>query len=108
MFLEPLPPRFIITPIVGRVQAELAETQRREPLTELEKRARDARPVRDFERAVADGFGLIAEIKRTSQILSDLCLQYATLVSCVFISTEQMEEAGTGFFRNVNREGIPV
>ena len=47
----------------------------------------------------------IAEIKRTSQILSDLCLQYATLVSCVFISTEQMEEAGTGFFRNVNREG---
>ena len=66
MFLEPLPPRFIITPIVGRVQAELAETQRREPLTELEKRARDARPVRDFERAVADGFGLIAEIKRTS------------------------------------------
>jgi indole-3-glycerol phosphate synthase len=66
MFLEPLPPRFIITPIVGRVQAELAETQRREPLADLEKRARDARPMRDFERAVAGSFGLIAEIKRTS------------------------------------------
>jgi len=66
MFLEPLPPRFVITPIVGRVRAELAETQRREPLADLEKRTRDARPVRDFERAVAGGFGLIAEIKRTS------------------------------------------
>ncbi len=66
MFLEPLPPRFIITPIVARVQAELAETQRREPLADVEKRARDARPVRDFERAVASSFGLIAEIKRTS------------------------------------------
>ncbi len=66
MFLEPLPPRFIITPIVGRVQAELAETQRGEPRAEMEKRARDARPVRDFERAVAGSFGLVAEIKRTS------------------------------------------
>lgn len=66
MFLEPLPPRFIITPIVGRVRAELVETQRREPLADLEKRARDARPVRDFAGAVASRFGLIAEIKRTS------------------------------------------
>jgi indole-3-glycerol phosphate synthase len=66
MFLEPLPPRFIITPIVGRVQAELEETQRRESQADLEKRARDARPLRDFARAIASGFGLIAEIKRTS------------------------------------------
>jgi indole-3-glycerol phosphate synthase len=66
MFLEPLPPRFIITPIVGRVRAELAETQRREPAADLEKRARDTRPIRDFERAIASSFGLIAEIKRTS------------------------------------------
>lgn len=66
MFLEPLPPRFVITPIVGRVRAELDEAKRGEPLADLEKRARDARPVRDFERAVAGGFGLIAEIKRTS------------------------------------------
>ncbi len=66
MFLEPLPPRFVITPIVERVRAELDEAKRSEPLADLEKRALDARPVRDFERAVACGFGLIAEIKRTS------------------------------------------
>lgn len=66
MFLEPLPPRFVITPIVGRVQAELAAAQRREPRADLEKRAREARPVRPFEGAVAGRFGLIAEIKRTS------------------------------------------
>ena len=66
MFLEPLPPHFVITPIVARVRADLAETQRREPLADVEKRARDARPLRLFERAIASGFGLIAEIKRTS------------------------------------------
>ena len=66
MFLEPLPPRFVITPIVERVQAELAAAQRREPLADLEKRAREARPLRAFESAVAGSFGLIAEIKRTS------------------------------------------
>ena len=66
MFLEPLPAGFVITPIVERVQAELAGTQRRESLADLEKRVCDARPLRLFERAVAGGFGLIAEIKRTS------------------------------------------
>lgn len=66
MFLEPLPPHFVITPIVARVRAELAETQRRAPLADVERRARDARPLRLFERAIASGFGLIAEIKRTS------------------------------------------
>ena len=66
MFLEPLPPRSVITPIVGRVRDALAEMQQREPAGDLEKRAADARPVRDFEGAIASGFGLIAEIKRTS------------------------------------------
>ncbi len=66
MFLEPLPPRSVITPIVRRVRAALAEAQQQEPLAEVQKRAADARPVRDFESAVAGGFGLIAEIKRTS------------------------------------------
>ena len=66
MFLEPLPPRSVITPIVQRVRVALAEVGRQVPLADLEKRAADARPVRDFARAVAGGFGLIAEIKRTS------------------------------------------
>ena len=66
MFLETLPPRSVITPIVRRVHLAFAATMQQEPLADLEKRAADARPVRDFEHAVAGGFGLIAEIKRIS------------------------------------------
>ncbi len=66
MFLELLAPRFVITPIVARVRVDLEEALRREPLADLEKRARDARPLRPFESVIASGFGLIAEIKRTS------------------------------------------
>jgi len=66
MFLEPLPPQFVITPIVARVEAALAMARNGVTLRELKRRAREARPVRDFAAAVAGGFGLIAEIKRTS------------------------------------------
>ena len=72
MFLESLPPRFVITPIVRRVQADLEEARKRESQSELERRTKDSRPLRSFEGAIGSRFGLIAEIKRKSPSIGEM------------------------------------
>ena len=47
-----------------------------------------------------------AEIERTSQMVSDLCLKYSVSVSRVFVSQRDWEEKDTNFFLNVREEAI--
>jgi uncharacterized protein len=50
----------------------------------------------------------VDEIERTSEFVSELCLKYAVLISCAFVSTERFQHVNSPFFLNVRREGIPV
>jgi predicted nucleotidyltransferase len=49
-----------------------------------------------------------AEIERTSNFTSNLCLKHNVVISRTFISAEQFQYEEGGFFRNVRREGIAV
>jgi len=49
-----------------------------------------------------------AEIERTGEFTSHLCLENNVVISRVFTSTAQFKSENDGFFRNVCREGIAV
>jgi indole-3-glycerol phosphate synthase len=60
-------PSSVLKDILGRAQLELAAVRERQPLSELERAARDADPPRGFHDAlVKTGFSMIAEVKRRS------------------------------------------
>jgi uncharacterized protein len=50
----------------------------------------------------------VEEIERTSEFVAELCLKYAVLISCAFVSTDRFQQVNSPFFLNVRREGIPV
>lgn len=63
----------ILDRILPDVRRELDEARSAVPLEEIMRRAADAPPPRDFAAALgADGFGLIAEIKRRSPSVGDM------------------------------------
>jgi uncharacterized protein len=49
-----------------------------------------------------------AELKRLSEFIANLCLEYSTLVSCVFMSAEQFQQSNTPLLLNVRQEGIAI
>jgi uncharacterized protein len=48
------------------------------------------------------------ELKRLSEFIANLCLNYNTLVSCVFMSSEQFQQSNTPLLLNVRQEGIAI
>jgi indole-3-glycerol phosphate synthase len=63
----------ILERILPDVRRELDEARAAVPLGEIQRRAADARPPRDFAAALtAHGFGLIAEIKQRSPSMGDM------------------------------------
>jgi indole-3-glycerol phosphate synthase len=63
----------ILDRILPDVRRELEEAQTVVPLDEVRRRAAQARPPRDFARALTEcGFGLIAEIKRRSPSVGEM------------------------------------
>lgn len=48
------------------------------------------------------------EIKRTSHLIADLCLEHNVLISRTFASSRQVEAERSPFFLNVRREGISL
>jgi uncharacterized protein len=50
----------------------------------------------------------VDEIERTSEFIAELCLKYAVLISCAFVSTDRFQQANSPFLLNVRREGILV
>jgi len=60
-------PSSVLKDILGRAQLELAAARERQPLSELQRAARDAEAPRGFHDAlVKAGFSMIAEVKRRS------------------------------------------
>lgn len=49
-----------------------------------------------------------AEIERTSEFTSNLCLEHNVVISRTFVSVGQFQYENGGFFRNVRREGITI
>lgn len=70
----------------------------------------DARPDSDIDvLAVLHGeFDYDAMIDRTSEIISDLSLQYDAVISRAFTSKDHFERALTPFLLNVRREGVAI
>lgn len=48
------------------------------------------------------------EIHRTSHIVADLSLNYDRVISCVFVSQEEMMHDAGPFLSNVRQEGVPI
>ncbi len=46
------------------------------------------------------------EIKRTGELVSNLCLEYGVVICNIFVSVEQFETQQSAFLRTVNQEGI--
>lgn len=51
---------------------------------------------------------VMQEIQRTSEFITDLCLENTVLVSLGFASLDRFKQEKTPFFLNVHREGILV
>lgn len=49
-----------------------------------------------------------AEIKRLSQILSDLNLQYQVLISLLPVVDKDYQQSEEVFWQNIRREGVPI
>lgn len=70
----------------------------------------DARSDSDIDLSIVlqEPVDFVAEIEKTSYFVSELCLKYDVLVSCVFLEKEQFLHENGAFFRNVRREGIAL
>ncbi|GAP98607.1 nucleotidyltransferase domain-containing protein [Leptolyngbya sp. NIES-2104] len=51
---------------------------------------------------------VMQEIQRTSEFITDLCLEKTVLVSLGFVSLDRYEQEKSPFFLTVRREGILV
>jgi len=50
----------------------------------------------------------VTEVKRTNELISELCLAHEVLISVAFAASTRFQTAQTPFFLNVHREGITV
>ena len=48
------------------------------------------------------------ELKRISQLASDISLEYDVTVSCIFVKQQQWENAQKPLIYNIRKEGVPV
>lgn len=48
------------------------------------------------------------EISRTSELLSDLCLRFGEVVSCVYMDADRFSHRYGPLLRNVRKEGIAL
>jgi predicted nucleotidyltransferase len=53
-------------------------------------------------------FNYREEIEKTSHFIADLSLEYDTVISRAFISTQRFHEENNPFLLNVRREGITL
>ena len=70
----------------------------------------DARPDSDIDVSIVlkEPVDFVAEIEKTSYVVSKLCLKHDVLVSCVFIGKKKFLYGNGAFFRNLRREGIDL
>lgn len=53
-------------------------------------------------------FNYSDETERVSFIVTPLCLEHNVVISCAFVTLEQLKQGNSAFFRNVHLEGICV
>jgi uncharacterized protein len=53
-------------------------------------------------------FTYFDEIKRISDFISDLCLDYELYLSCCFATVQKWDSAESGFYRNIHKDGIEL
>ncbi len=70
----------------------------------------EAQPDSDIDILVVlkDDVDSWTEIKRTGEIVSQLCLDYSVVICCIFISEIQHQAQQTALLRNVSQEGVLV
>lgn len=50
----------------------------------------------------------LVEIHRNSYLVADLSLEHDLVISCVYMSAEELDEGDDPFLRNVRREALAV
>lgn len=50
----------------------------------------------------------VEEIRRTSGIVSNLCLEYEVVISCVFMDIYRYENKQGPLLRNIRKEGVAL
>lgn len=53
-------------------------------------------------------FDSYQENKRNSYFISELCLQYDIVITCLLINSTKWHSGNNAFIRNIKREGIPL
>lgn len=68
----------------------------------------DAQPDSDIDILIVlkPPFNYSQESDRISELIANLCLEYNTLISCAFTTSNQFYYHDNGFLRNIRREGI--
>jgi uncharacterized protein len=68
----------------------------------------EAQPDSDIDILVVlkDDVDSWTEIKRTGEIVTQLCLEYTVVICCIFISEIQHQAQQTALLRNVSQEGV--
>ena len=50
----------------------------------------------------------LEEARRISRFRGDLCLRHSVVITCVYVSAEQAEEAESPLLQNIRAEGVSV
>lgn len=50
----------------------------------------------------------LEEARRISRFRGDLCLLHGVVITCVYVSAEQVQEAQSPLLRNIRIEGVAV
>ncbi|MDB9311775.1 nucleotidyltransferase domain-containing protein [Spirulina sp. CS-785/01] len=48
------------------------------------------------------------ESDRISELVANLCLEYAVVICCTFATVQKYQTYDSGFFRNIRQEGVTV
>jgi len=70
----------------------------------------DARPESDVDVLVvlAGEVDPMVEIRRSGGLVADLSLAYDLVLSCAYMSTEELDDGNDPFLRNVRREALAI
>lgn len=70
----------------------------------------DAEPESDVDVLVVLGGEVdpLTEIHRNSELVADLSLENDLVISCVYMSADELTDGNDPFLRNVRREALPV
>jgi uncharacterized protein len=101
----------MLQPILDRLKQELTKlySDRLTQLTLFGSQARgDQNPESDIDVLVVlrSPVNPGEEIKRTGQIVADLCLEHDVVISCIFMAENDYQTRNSNLLRNIRNEGV--